>query len=132
MGKRLSLRNRAKFPLLPRRGAVERGLLSAAAMTALADRLDDVLEKLITDRRARIAGAIIGALMLVVSFGFLAASKSEVKRSAASMAAHLPAAPLNIPILRYLPEPQPRKGAAVERVSAPTRKAKVRYVTARR
>lgn len=111
---------------------MERKLLKGAAMTALADRLDDVLEKLITDRRARIAGAIIGVLMLVVSFGFLAASKSEVKRSAASMAAHLPAAPLNIPIMRYLPEPQPRKGDVAERVAAPSRKAKARYVTARR
>lgn len=101
-------------------------------MNGLADRVEDLLEKLITDRRARMAGAIFGVLMLIVSFGFLAASKTEVKRSAASMASHLPAAPLNIPILRYLPEPQPRKGDAAERVAAPPRKAKARYVTARR
>lgn len=101
-------------------------------MTGLADRVDELLEKLVTDRRARIAGAVFGVLMLTVSFGFLAASKAEVKRSAASLASHLPDAPLNIPILRYLPEPQPRKGDAAERVAAPSRKAKARYVTARR
>lgn len=96
------------------------------------NRMDELLEKLITDRRARIAGAIFGVLMLIVSFGFLAASKVEPKKSAASLASHLPAAPLDIPIMRYLPEPQPRKGDVAERVAAPSRKAKARYVTARR
>ncbi|GMU59076.1 MAG: hypothetical protein AMXMBFR34_08390 [Myxococcaceae bacterium] len=99
----------------------------------MADRLGEVLEKLIDDRRARIAGAILGGIVLLVAVGFLMASKSEYKKSAAALAAHLPAQALSIPIMRSLPEPQPRKGTVVERLSAPSKgPAKGRYVTARR
>lgn len=100
-------------------------------MTASMDRMGEVLETLMADRRARIAGAIVIALVLLVSMGFLAASKSDVKRSAASLAAHLPANTLSIPILRSLPEPQPRKGERPVRVDAPS-KVNGRLVTARR
>lgn len=99
----------------------------------MADRLGHLLETLIEDRRARIAGAIVGALVLVVSMGLLVASKGAAPKAAASLAAHLPERTLVIPILRSLPEPQPRRVQATERVDAPARKkARARYVTARR
>lgn len=101
-------------------------------MNGLARRVEALLETLTTDRRARIAGVLFGAVMLMVSFGFLAASKAGLKRPAASRASHLPAAPLDVPILRVLPGPEPRKGGAAERASPPSRTAKARHVTARR
>ncbi|MEW5739424.1 MAG: hypothetical protein AB1938_10885 [Myxococcota bacterium] len=101
-------------------------------MSLMADRLGDVLETLIDNRRARIAGAIVGGLVLLLAFGFLMASKAEYKKSAAALANHLPTQTLSIPIIRSLPDPQPRKGMGVERLSAPAKSAKGRYVTARR
>ncbi|MCC6334394.1 MAG: hypothetical protein IT380_10455 [Myxococcales bacterium] len=101
-------------------------------MSSVADRLGEVLEKVIDDRRARIAGSVVGGLVLLIAVGFLMASKAEYRKSAAALAAHLPAQALSIPIMRSLPEPQPRKGQVVERLAAPVKAAKGRYVTARR
>lgn len=94
------------------------------------DLLGDRLETLMADRRFRIAGAIVGAVILLVSMGLVVASKGQT-RHLSSMASHLPAQPLNIPILRHLPEPQPMKGRAGP-VAAPARQPGKAIVTARR
>jgi hypothetical protein len=100
-------------------------------MTATMDRMGEVLETLMADRRVRIGAAIVIAVVLLVSMGFLAASKSDVTRRATSIASHLPSSTLSIPILRSLPEPQPRKGDRPVRVDGAS-KTSGRLVTARR
>lgn len=79
------------------------------------DQLSAHLEKLVADRRARIAGAIVGGVVLITSMGLVIASKSGTRRLT-TMASHLPAQPLNIPILRRLPEPQPMKARQPARI----------------
>lgn len=64
-----------------------------------------MLETLIDDRRFRIAGAIAGAVMLLLTAGFLIAAKREL--TTPSLESLLPAPAYKIPILRELPEPQP-------------------------
>jgi len=87
-------------------------------MNASFEQVGNLLEQLIADRRARIAGAIVVAAVLLMSMGFLVAAKSSPTRSAASLAAHLPAYTLQIPILRSLPEPQPRKATRAPRAES--------------
>jgi len=64
-----------------------------------------MLETLIDDRRFRLAGAMVGALILLITAGFLIAAKREHK--SVSVDALLPTAAYKIPILRTLPEPEP-------------------------
>ena len=81
------------------------------------------LEALLYDRRAHIAGGIVGAVVLAVSLGFFAAAHSP--HHFKPLAAHLPEQPLNIPIMRSLPEPIELKG---ERAARPNVVAPGRYV----
>jgi hypothetical protein len=108
-------------------------LLTVRAMSSLADRLGEGLEALVDSRRARLVGAVLGGLVLLGSMGFWLASKGEPRKSAAALALHLPPAPLNVPIMRSLPQPQPRKAVGLERpADGPLAKARGRSVTARR
>lgn len=75
------------------------------------------LEALLYDRRVHIAAACVAVLVLLMSVGLLFAAKSPSRFKA--LAAHLPDQPLNIPIMRSLPEPIEMKGT--RSVSAPGR-----------
>ncbi len=98
------------------RQAARELLCRPVAMTALSV----ALESAVADRRFRIAGALLAGLMLVVSAGFLAASKSTTELPAAATRV-LPDVAYKIPIVRSLPEPQPRLSRAASSVSASLR-----------
>jgi hypothetical protein len=79
-------------------------------------------EAFLYDRRVHVVAACLGALVLVLSVGLLSAAKSPSHFKA--LAAHLPEQPLNIQILRALPEPVEMKASAARLVSAPGRAIK--------
>ena len=80
------------------------------------------------DSRVRIGAVVVGALVIAVSLGVVNVSHTASRLS--KVVAVLPASPLNIPMLRQLPPPEPKKGDVV---SVRTAKApKARVLTARR
>lgn len=87
------------------------------------------LERLLNDRRVRIGGLIGGALVIVSSMIVVNVSNAPSTHKALKSVAVLPAAPLNIPIMRSWPYPETRR---VETVSAPGAKVVKRNALARR
>lgn len=86
------------------------------------------LERLINDRRIVIGALIAGALIIISSLIVVNVSQAPSRASALKSVAVLPAAPLNIPIMRQWPYPAPK----VETARAPGAKAVKRNVLARR
>ena len=85
------------------------------------------LERLMNDRRVRIGGAIAGAVVFATSL--IAVNISHKPPRSKYVAAEVSP---NLPIMRYLPYPEPRKGDVVS-VRAPGSKARAPGVlTARR
>lgn len=91
--------------------------------------LSIAFERFMNDRRVRIAGAIVGGLIIAVSLvvGNLAQAPSHASKPVAV----LPEYPLNIPMFRQLPAPQPKKGDVVT-ARAAGKETKRRTLTARR
>jgi len=81
------------------------------------------------DSRVRIGGAIVGGLIIVVSLvvGHLAQTPSHASKPVAV----LPEYPLNVPMVRRLPAPEPKKGDVVT-ARAAGKETKRRTLTARR
>jgi hypothetical protein len=65
------------------------------------------LERLINDTRVRIGGLIGGALVILVSLIVVNVSNAPSRSRATKSVAVLPAAPLDIPIMRQWPYPAP-------------------------
>ena len=73
--------------------------------------IGNTLERLFSNRRVVIGGLSVGGLIVVCS---LALGTFGAPRHRKSVAV-LPDAPLNVPILRQLPYPEPRKTVVVPR-----------------
>ena len=84
------------------------------------------LERLLNDRRVRIGGAIAGAVVIVTSL--IAVNITHTPPRSKYVEASVSP---NLPIMRYLPYPEPRKGDVVVSVRAPGSKP-ARVLTARR
>ena len=85
-----------------------------------------MLERLLNDRRVRIGGAIAGAV--VIGASLIAVNITHTPPRSKYVEASVSP---NLPIMRYLPDPEPRKGDVVySTVRAPGSKARV--LTARR
>ncbi len=93
--------------------------------------ITSTLERLMNDSRVRIGAAIVGALVIGTSMIVVNVSQRPV-RSAKTVAV-LPEYPLNIPMVRQLPPPQPKKGEVVQRLGKETKvRPSARTLTARR
>ncbi len=92
------------------------------------------LERLMNDRRIVIGALIAGALIILSSLAVVNVSQAPSRARALKSVAVLPAAPLNIPIMRQWPYPAPKvETAKVQTVRAPGAKvAAKRNVIARR
>lgn len=92
--------------------------------------LSIAFERFMNDRRVRIGGAIVGGLIIVVSLvvGNLAQTPVHTTKPVAV----LPEYPLNIPMFRQLPAPQPKKGDVVSARTTGRETTKRRTLTARR
>lgn len=73
--------------------------------------IERTLQRLMDDKRFRIAAAAAWVVVVTLSLSLVWASKRPIRTATQSMAATLPAAPLNIPILDRLPAQAPRKSA---------------------
>ena len=89
------------------------------------------LERLMNDRRVRIAGLIAGAVIISTSLIVANVANDPANARSSKSIAVLPAAPLNIPIIRQWPYAPARKVEAVT-VRAPASKPARRVFTARR
>jgi hypothetical protein len=70
------------------------------------------LERLVASRLARWMAAVLGFVVLAASASLVEVSRRPPTVPAQALAPCLPERPLDIPILRALPEPQPRRLAS--------------------
>ncbi len=91
------------------------------------------LERLLNDRRVVIGALIAGALIIISSLVVVNVSQAPSRARALRPVAVLPAAPLNIPLMRQWPYPAPKaETVKVQKVRAAGAKASKRNVLARR
>lgn len=69
--------------------------------------LGSVVERLLSDRRVVMGGLIAGGVIMLGSLAL--GAYGGPTRSSRETVSVLPETPLNIPIIRQLPQPQPRK-----------------------
>ena len=91
------------------------------------------LERLMNDRRVVIGALITGALIIISSLVVVNVSQVPSRARALRPVTVLPAAPLNIPLMRQWPYPAPKaETVKVQKVRAAGAKASKRNVLARR
>lgn len=88
-------------------------LLNSSDMTtSTMNTMASTLEQLIANKRVRTIAGLVWVAVAISSTGLVWASKAPVKTVTQSMVASLPERPLDIPILRQLPQPVPMKAKA--------------------
>jgi hypothetical protein len=94
-------------------------------------------EAMMDDKRVRVVGIALSALVLAISMGLLVAAKSPMKPIVTGKV--LPDAPVNVPLLRSMPYPDLRASelrallpAATARISASSVAPKGKLVLSRR
>jgi hypothetical protein len=93
--------------------------------------LSNTLERLMNDTRVRIGAAVVGGLIIVTSL--IVANECQAPVRLAKVAAVLPEYPLNLPMVRRLPPPEPKKGDVVSSLKRVESKKGLRgTLTARR
>lgn len=94
-------------------------------------------EAMMDDKRVRVVGMALSALILAISMGLLVAAKSPMKPIVTGKV--LPDTPVNVPMLRYMPYPDMRvyelralAPAATARVSSASVASRGKMVLTRR
>jgi hypothetical protein len=72
--------------------------------------LNNTLDRLMNDTRVRIGAAVVGGLIVIISLIVGNACQTPVRVKSAAV---LPEYPINLPMVRRLPGPEPKKGEVV-------------------